>query len=100
MKESLEEQCKRLENDINFKILCKELQKQSPERREKFMEILEENPEKLFMSIKEFAQKCGVPVSRVRKWIREGNVKSARIGRCFLVPVKELDAIMKEAYEE
>ena len=56
--------------------------------------------ERLFMSIQEFAKKCGVPVSRVRKWIKTGEVKAVQKGRCFLIPVKELDAIMKEAYDE
>lgn len=75
------------------------MDKQSPERREKLMKGLE-NPEQLFMSIQEFAAKCGVPVSRVRKWIKTGEVKSAQKGRCYLIPVKELDAIMKEAYKK
>jgi excisionase family DNA binding protein len=93
-KESLPE----LHNDINYKILCRELDKQSPERREKLMEALE-NPEQLFLSVEQFAQKCGVPVSRVRKWIKEGSIAAAQRGRCYLIPVAELEAIMKEAYE-
>ena len=98
MKESLEEQCNRLEHDINYKILCKELEKQSSERREQFMADLEQG--RLFLNIAEFAEKCGVPVSRVRRWIKDGEIHAAQKGRIWLIPVKELDAIMKEAYDE
>ena len=53
--------------------------------------------EKRFFSIVEFSVKIGTHANSVRNWLKEGKIKSVKMGTRVLIPASELDRIEKDA---
>jgi excisionase family DNA binding protein len=81
-----------LKSDPDFQRL-RSLVGQLPEiRKEALMKYLEEK-EPLFMSVGEFSQTTGIPVQKVRRWLREGLLKGKKVSRTWLIPRAEVDRL-------
>jgi len=84
-----------------FKRLMEILEKLPEDRQEAFFEFLEREVKKeqfrvkRFYSPKEFADELGIPVERVRRWLREGILKGKKISRSWLIPHSELEKILE-----
>jgi excisionase family DNA binding protein len=46
-----------------------------------------------FLSSKEFAERSGLPVSKVTKLLRDGGLKGQKQGRRWIIPASELDRL-------
>lgn len=82
-----------LQNEPAFKQLCSKLDQQSPERQRAFMAMLEN--EKEVFSPDEVAEKLGVTVGTVRRWLRTGELKATKVGRKWFVAKPELERIIQ-----
>jgi excisionase family DNA binding protein len=81
-----------LRHDPDFQQL-RSLVRQLPDmRKEALMKHLEEK-EPLFMSVQEFSQTTGIPVQKVRRWLREGLLKGKKVSRTWLIPREEIDRL-------
>jgi excisionase family DNA binding protein len=61
--------------------------------------MVDQSPRDGFIEPAEFAQKLGVPTSRVMTWIREGGLPAVRLGRLILVPVDALRLVLDRQEE-
>jgi excisionase family DNA binding protein len=52
------------------------------------------------MFVEEVAEACRAPVGTVRHWLRDGRLKSFRLGRRRLVRRTDLDRFMRAALKE
>ncbi len=48
---------------------------------------------KPFLSSREFAERSGLPVSKVTKLLRDGSLKGQKQGRQWMIPADELDRL-------
>jgi excisionase family DNA binding protein len=51
----------------------------------------------VFLTYKEFAREARISPSTVRKYVRQGELRAARIGRAVRIPRSELDRLYQQA---
>lgn len=76
-----------LKDNFLFKRLCNEIDKLSPDRREKALAHIEE---KTMYRPDEAAAILGVPADTIRRWLRNGKIRGTKIDRLWLVPKAEI----------
>lgn len=94
-------------NDPFFKLLCELFNDLPKEGKEAFFQIIQATPEKELKFSKipsrvketyspnEFAQRTGVTVGTVRRWLRNGELRGTKISRTWLIPHAELERIRR-----
>ena len=80
-------------NDIDFMKLCNHIDQLPAERREALKQYLEGRELALY-SPAQFSAITGIPLARVRRWLREKHIRGKKISHSWLIPHSELNRIM------
>lgn len=56
--------------------------------------------ESTYLAPKDFCAQFGVAPSTTYRWLREGRIRSLRLGRRYLIPREELERIEREGLRE
>jgi excisionase family DNA binding protein len=94
-------------NDPFFKLLCELFNDLPKDGQKAFFQTIKATPKKEeeFSKIpsrvkdayspKEFAERMGVTVGTVRRWLRNGELRGTKISRTWLIPHAELDRVRR-----
>jgi len=55
--------------------------------------------EKVFVSVKDFAENTAISVVTVRRWIKSGKLRSVKIGSRVLIPMAEVYRMEKGEFK-
>lgn len=81
-----------------FRRITELVDRLSPEGKEALEHYLG-GKEKALYSPEQFAAVTGIPVARIRRWLREGHIKGKKISRSWLIPHSEVDRVLKVDWE-
>lgn len=90
--ESLNDEIKRLNNDLEARLLA-DLFYQLPTDRK--IQLMSEKLQKEVYSPEEVATLLGKSIETVRRWLRAGTLRGVKIGRGWHIPKEEITRILK-----